>query len=110
MLPLGALLIGFVILKQATDTLLRDQSPALWLVAIILAAMNTSELMREPPAPLPPRIGGFIRILPVMQASLCVLPSVPTALHKTPASLLAALALLACVPIHAWLGKKFYAS
>ena len=54
MLPLGALLIGFVILKQATDTLLRDQSPALWLVAIILAAMNTSELMREPPAPLPP--------------------------------------------------------
>ncbi|MEI7820263.1 MAG: UbiA family prenyltransferase [Verrucomicrobiota bacterium] len=110
MLPLGALLIGFVILKQATDTLLRDQSPALWLVAIILAAMNTSELMREPPAPLPPRIGTFIRIMPVMQASLCVLPSVPTALHKTPASLLAALALLACVPIHAWLGKKFYAS
>ena len=110
MLPLGALLIGFVILKQATDTLLRDQSPALWLVAIILAAMNTSELMREPPAPLPPRIGAFIRIMPVMQASLCVLPSVPTALHKTPASLLAALALLACVPIHAWLGKKFYAS
>ena len=110
MLPLGALLIGFVILKQATDTLLRDQSPALWLVAIILAAMNTSELMREPPSPLPPRIGAFIRIMPVMQASLCVLPSVPTALHKTPASLLAALALLACVPIHAWLGKKFYAS
>ena len=110
MLPLGALLIGFVILKQATDTLLRDQSPALWLVAIILAAMNTSELLREPPAPLPPRIGAFIRIMPVMQASLCVLPSVPTALHKTPASLLAALALLACVPIHAWLGKKFYAS
>ena len=110
MLPLGALLIGFVILKQATDTLLRDQSPALWLVAIILAAMNTSELMREPPAPLPPRIGAFIRIMPVMQASLCVLPSVPTALHKTPASLLAALALLACVPFHAWLGKKFYAS
>jgi 4-hydroxybenzoate polyprenyltransferase len=110
MLPLGALLIGFVILKQATDTLLRDQSPALWLVAIILAAMNTSELMREPPAPLPPRIGAFIRIMPVMQASLCVLPSVPTALHKTPASLLAALALLACVPIHAWLGKRFYAS
>ncbi len=110
MLPLGALLIGFVILKQATDTLLRDQSPALWLVAIILAAMNTSELMREPPSPLPPRIGAFIRIMPLMQASLCVLPSVPTALHKTPASLLAALALLACVPIHAWLGKKFYAS
>ncbi len=109
-LPVGALLIGFVILKQATDTLLRDQSPALWLVAIILAAMNTSELMREPPAPLPPRIGAFIRILPVMQASLCVLPSVPTALHKTPASLLTALALLACVPIHSWLGKKFYAS
>ena len=45
-----------------------------------------------------------------MQAALCVLPSVPTALRKTPASLIVALALLACVPIHAWLGKKFYAS
>ena len=109
-LPLGALLIGFVILKMATESLLRDQSPALWFVAIILCAMNTSELMREPPAPLPPRIGAFIRILPVMQAALCVLPSVPTVLHKTPASLLTALALLACVPVHAWLGKKFYAS
>ena len=109
-LPLAALLMGFVILKQATDTMLRDQSPALWLVAIMLCAMNTAELMREPPAPLPPRIGGFIRILPMMQAALCVLPSVPGPLRKTPASLLAALALLACVPIHAWLGKKFYAS
>jgi 4-hydroxybenzoate polyprenyltransferase len=109
-LPLGALLLGFVILKQATDTLLRDQSPALWLVAIILCALNTAELMREPPAPLPPRIGGFIRVLPVMQAALCVLPSVPTPLRKTPASLIAALVLLACVPLHGWLAKKFYAS
>ena len=109
-LPLGALLIGFVILKMATDTLLRDQSPALWLVAIVLAAMNTAEIMRDPPLPLPPRIGAFIRILPVMQAALCVLPSVPGPLRKTPASLLVALALLACVPIHGWLAKKFYAS
>jgi len=109
-LPLGSLLIGFVILKQATDSLLRDQSPALWLVAIVLCAFNTSELMRIPPPPLPPRIGGYIRILPVLQASLCILPSVPTGLHKTPASFLAAVALLACVPLHAWLGKKFYAS
>ena len=109
-LPLGSLLIGFVVLKQATDTILRDQSPALWLAAIILCALNTSELMREPPAPLPPRIGGFIRILPVMQASLCLVPSVATGLHKTGASFVAALALLACVPLHAWLGKKFYAS
>jgi len=109
-LPLGALLIGFVVLKQATDTLLRDQSPALWLAGIILCAMNTAELMREPPAPLPPRIGAFIRIMPVLQAALCLLPSVPTRFHKTPESFLVALALLACVPVHAWLGKKFYAS
>ena len=109
-LPLGALLIGFVILKQATDTLLRDQSPALWIVGILLCAMNTAELMREPPAPLPPRIGAFIRIMPVLQGALCLVPSVPTGFHKTPASLIAALALLACVPIHGWLGKKFYAS
>jgi hypothetical protein len=109
-LPLGALLIGFVVLKQATDTLLRDQSPALWLAGIILCAMNTAELMREPPAPLPPRIGAFIRIMPVLQAALCLLPSVPTRFHKTPESFLVALALLACVPVHGWLGKKFYAS
>ena len=109
-LPLFSLLLGFVVLKQATESLFRDQSPALWLVAIVLCAMNTSPLMREPPSPLPPRIGGFIRILPVLQASLCLLPSVPTPLRKTPASFVAALALLACVPLHGWLGKKFYAS
>ena len=110
MLPLGALLIGFVVLKQVTGTILLDQSPTLWLVGIVLCALNTSELMREPPAPLPPRIGVFIRIMPVLQAALCLAPSMPPRFDKTPASLLAALALLACVPIHAWLGKKFYAS
>ncbi len=109
-LPLGALLVGFVVLKQATDTLLRDQAPALWIVGILLCAMNTAEIMREPPAPLPPRIGAFIRIMPVLQAALCLVPSVPTGFHKTPECLIAALALLACVPIHGWLGKKFYAS
>ena len=109
-LPLGTLLIGFVLLKQVTESLLRDQSPALWVVGIVLCAFNTSELMRIPPPPLPPRIGSYIRILPVLQASLCLLPSIPTGLHKTPASFLSAIALLACVPLHAWLGKKFYAS
>ena len=93
-----------------TGPILRDQAPALWFVAIILCAMNTAELMREPQVPLPPRIGAFIRIMPMLQASLCLVPSVPTAMHKTPASFFAALALLACVPLHAWLGKKFYAS
>ncbi len=109
-LPLGTLLIGFVVLQPFTRSLLFDQSPALWLVGIVLCAFNTSELMRIPPPPLPPRIGSYIRILPVLQASLCLLPSVPTGLHKTPASFLAAVTLLACVPLHAWLGKKFYAS
>ena len=109
-LPLGTLLIGFVLLKQVTESLLRDQSPALWVVGIVLCAFNTSELMRIPAPPLPPRIGSYIRILPVLQASLCLLPSIPTGLHKTPASFLAAIALLPCVPLHAWLGKKFYAS
>ncbi|MEI7776397.1 MAG: hypothetical protein WCK17_16660, partial [Verrucomicrobiota bacterium] len=109
-LPLGTLLIGFVLLTQVTQSLPRDQSPALWLVAIVLCTFNTSELLRIPPPPLPPRIGSYIRILPVLQASLCLLPSIATGLHKTPASFLAAIALLACVPLHAWLGKKFYAS
>jgi 4-hydroxybenzoate polyprenyltransferase len=109
-LPLFSLMLGFVVLKQATESVFRDQSPALWLVAIVLCGVNTLDLMRDPPVPLPPRIGGFIRILPVLQASLCLVPSVPTGFHKTPDSFFAALALLACVPLHAWLGKKFYAS
>ena len=109
-LPLGTLLISYVILKQATGPLLRDQSPTLWLVALILCAMNTSELMRTPPPPLPPRIGGFIRILPILQASLCLVPSVLGPLGKSLDSFLCALLLLACVPFHAWLGRKFYAS
>ena len=109
-LPLGTLLIGFVLLKYVTGSLLFDQSPALWVVGIVLCAFNTSELMRTPPPPLPPRIGSYIRILPVLQASLCLLPSIATGLHKTPDSFLSAIVLLACVPLHAWLGKKFYAS
>jgi 4-hydroxybenzoate polyprenyltransferase len=109
-LPLGALLIGYLVLKQATGTLLRDHSPTLWVVAIILCAMNVNQLMAVPPPPLAPRIGGFIRIMPILQASLCLAPSVPTRLGKTPDSLVCAVALLACVPLSAWLGKKFYAS
>jgi 4-hydroxybenzoate polyprenyltransferase len=110
MLPIGAVLIGYIVLKQFTGPVFQDQSPMLWVVGLILCAMNASELMKEPPPPLPPRIGGFIRILPVLQAALCLAPTVPTMFHKTAASFLCALALLACVPLHSWLGKKFYAS
>ena len=110
MLPLGMLLLGYVALKQITRPILIDQSPTLWVIAIVLAGMNTSQLMRDPAPPLPPRIGSFIRILPVMQAALCVAPPAMTRLGKTPDSLLCAVVLLACVPLHAWLSKKFYAS
>ncbi len=109
-MPLGALLIGYYVLKDFTQPILIDQSPTLWFMAIVLCAMNTGQLMKIPAPPLAPRIGGFIRILPVMQAALCLAPSVPTALRKTPDSLICALALLICVPLHAWLGKRFYAS
>jgi hypothetical protein len=110
LLPLGMLLLGYLALKQVTRPILLDQAPTLWVVAIVLAAMNTSHLMKDPAPPLPPRIGSFIRILPVMQAALCLVPDVPTALRKTPDSLLCAVLLLFCVPLHSWLGKKFYAS
>jgi hypothetical protein len=110
LLPLGTLLLGYLALKQVTRPILLDQSPTLWVVAIVLCAMNTSQLMRVPAPPLPPRIGSFIRILPVMQAALCLIPDVPTALRKTPDSLICAVLLLMCVPLHAWLGKRFYAS
>lgn len=110
LLPVGSLLVGYIILKQYTGAIFQDQSPMLWFAGIFLCAMNASELMKEPPPPLAPRIGGFIRILPVLQAALCLVPTVPTAFHKTAASFLCAVALLACVPLHAWLGRKFYAS
>lgn len=109
-LPLGALLLGYLTLKMFTRTVLLDQSPTLWVMAIVLCAMNTTQLMRVPPPPLAPRIGGFIRVLPVLQAALCLAPDLPTQLRKTPDSLLCALALLLCVPLHSWLCKRFYAS
>lgn len=110
LLPLGMLLLGYLALKQVTRPIFIDQSPTLWLVGIVLAGMNTGHLMREPAPPLPPRIGAFIRILPILQAAICLAPAVPTRLGKTPDSLICAVILLGCVPLHAWLGKKFYAS
>lgn len=110
LLPLGALLVGFLLLKQVTGPLLLDQAPTLWLVAIVLCALNTSQLMRVPPPPLAPRIGGFIRLLLVMQAALCLVPSVQSRLRKTPESFVSAVVLLALVPVSARLGRRFYAS
>ena len=109
-LPLAAIFFGYIVLKQATGSLFRDPSPTIWVIAIFMGAVLTSELMKVPPPFLPPRIGGFIRILPVMQAALCVAPSVAGRLPKTPESLVCAGVLLACVPLHAWLARKFYAS
>lgn len=109
-LPVGMLLVGYIALKDVTGPIFLDQAPTLWVVALVLAAMNTNTLMKEPAPPLPPRIGSFIRVLPVLQAALCLQPTVQTALRKTPDSLLCAVILLFCVPLHAWLGKKFYAS
>ena len=110
LLPIGALLIGFVVLKMFTGRLFFDQAPTLWVVGLVLCTMNAGQLMTVPPPPLAPRIGGFIRLMPILQAALCLVPSVPTPLQKTPACLLSAVLLLACVPLHAKLGKKFYAS
>jgi hypothetical protein len=109
-LPLASLFFGYILLKQGTGQLMRDPSPTVYVIALVMGAVLTSEIMRDPPPPLPPRIGGFIRILPVLQAALCLAPSVAGRLPKTLASLICALLLLACVPLHAWLGRKFYAS
>jgi hypothetical protein len=110
LLPLGFLLVDYAILKFVTLSLLLDAAPTLWVLGIFMAAGVTAQIMRDPMPPLPPRIGSFIRILPILQAALCVVPSIGGGVAKTPASLGCALALLACVPLHAWLARKFYAS
>jgi hypothetical protein len=109
-LPLAALFVGYIALKQATGPLLRDASPTVWVIALVMGATLTTQIVKEPMPPLPPRIGGFIRILPVMQAALCVAPSVAGRIPKTMESLICAMALMTCVPLHAWLARKFYAS
>lgn len=109
-LPLAALLVGYMALKMGTGPLLRDPAPTVWVIALVMGAALTAEIVKDPPPALPPRIGGFIRILPVMQAALCVAPSVAGRLGKSPESLICALFLLAVVPMHAWLARKFYAS
>jgi hypothetical protein len=109
-LPLAALFFGYILLKQATGPLLRDPSPTVWVIALVMGAALTTQIVKEPPPPLPPRIGGFIRILPVMQAALCVAPTVAGRFPKTLESLICAFVLLAMVPLHAWLARKFYAS
>ena len=110
MLPLAAAFAGYIILKQFTGRILMDPSPTLWLVALVLCVMQTGDLLKTPPRPIPPAIGGYIRLLLVMQAALCVMPGNPYSGLKTLPSLLSAFALLALVPLSAWAGKKFYAS
>lgn len=111
MLPVAAIFIGYIILKQFTGRILMDPSPTLWLVAVVLCVMQTGELLKTPPRPIPPAIGGYIRLMLVLQAALCVMPeNLRGGLPKSPASLLCAFALLAMVPLSAWAGKKFYAS
>ena len=109
-LPLAALFFGYMILKQGTGSLMRDPSPTVWVIALVMGAALTTQIVKDPPPPLPPRIGGFIRILPVMQAAFCVAPSVAGRFPKTAESLIVALVLLSFVPMHAWLARKFYAS
>ena len=111
MLPLAAIFCGYIILKQFTGRILMDPSPTLWLVAVVLCVMQTGDLLKIPPRPIPPAIGGFIRLMLVMQAALCVMPdNIRGGLPKTMDSLLCAFALLAMVPLSAWAGKRFYAS
>ena len=110
MLPVAAMFIGYIIIKQFTGTILLDPSPTLWLVAVVLCVMQTGELLKTPPRPIPPAIGGYIRLMLVMQAALCVMPNSLGGFPKSPASLLCAFVLLGMVPLSAWAGKKFYAS
>jgi hypothetical protein len=111
MLPLAAVFIGYLLLKQFTGRILMDPSPTLWLVAVVLCLMQTGDLLKTPPRPIPPAIGGFIRLMLIMQAALCVMPdNLRGGFPKTPDSLLCAFALLAMVPLSASVGKKFYAS
>ncbi len=111
MLPLAAIFVGYIILKQFTGRILMDPSPTLWLVAVVLCVIQTGDLLKEPPRPVPPAIGGYIRLLLILQAALCVMPTnLQGGLPKTPASLLCAFSLLALVPLSAWVGKRFYAS
>ncbi len=110
MLPLAAAFAGYIILKQFTGRILMDPAPTLWLVALVLCVMQTGDLLKTPPRPIPPAIGGYIRLLLVMQAALCVMPGNAYSGLKTIPSLLSAFALLALVPLSAWAGKKFYAS
>lgn len=111
MLPLGAVFIGYLFIKQFTGRILMDPSPTLWLVAVVLCMIQTGDLLKTPPRPVPPAIGGFIRLMLIMQAALCVMPdNVRGGFPKTADSLLCAVALLALVPLSASVGKKFYAS
>lgn len=111
MLPLGAVFIGYLFLKQFTGRILMDPSPTLWLVAVVLCMIQTGDLLKTPPRPIPPAIGGFIRLLLVMQAAMCVMPdNMHGGFPKTPDSLICAVVLLAMVPLSASVGKKFYAS
>lgn len=109
-LPLAAVIVGYILIKNFTLPVFFDPSPTLWLMVMVMTAMITAQLFRQPPAPIPPRIGAFIRLLLIMQAALVVMPSVSGGFPKTAHSLIVAGVLLAFFPISSAVSKRFYAS
>ncbi len=105
LLPLCALVAGGVVFCSDKNNEVNFVFYASYLLAIAAGASPTVAILRNANAPLPQLIGAFIRVLLPMQAALCM--ALKTV---TPASLAAALVLLALWPISRLVGRRFYAS
>jgi 4-hydroxybenzoate polyprenyltransferase len=104
--PLCAALLGMVLLSLGTGTLFLSPAAACAACAVVLVLRETILLFRRGAGaePLPPRIGGLIRLLLLLQAALCLVTPLSEAAWAC------AIALLLFYPLHGWFARRFYAS
>ena len=101
-LPPVVLLLAFLLFNARLPFLASPATTGL-AIALTLSAVEVGRLAQKIPSPLPPVIGGLIRVLLVIQAALCVV-------FPSPHAWTAAAVLVLAVPTARHFGKRFYAS
>ena len=103
LLPASVVLLAFLLFHAGHGPLLASFATTGLAIALMLVAAEIGRLFHKYPPPLPPVIGALIRVLLVIQASLCLV-------FPSSHAFIAAAVLVLAVPLARHFGRMFYAS
>lgn len=104
LLPTVAAVFGLIVMTWGTGPLFSSPATGCYACGFLLVVKETVALFRQPPSPLPPRIGALIRIALVFQAAFCV------AVPISQAGWICTITLLLFFPLSGAVSRRFYAS